>query len=134
MRRHMLALAHVDNECILWAQPLILIHGDGPPGRAPGAIGADKLSEVAASLDWPEWKRLRRFPPTPQPGETWAEAALRRNREMVAMKPGRAICFHTDPNLGTGSAYTARLLQEAGIKFRVVLMKTSGEVVEVQAQ
>ena len=111
---------------------LVLVHGDGPPGRNPGSIGADKLSEIAASLSWPNGWRIRRFPPTPRQGETWAEAALRRNREMVAIKPDMALCFHTDPKLGVGSAYTARLLAEAGIPFRVILMKASGEVVSVE--
>lgn len=111
---------------------LTLIHGDGPPGKVPGCVGADRLSEIAASLEWPETRRVRRFPPEPMAGETWAAAAGRRNREMVDARPDFAICFHADPNLGRGSAITARLLTEAKIRWRLVLMKANGEIVKIE--
>lgn len=112
--------------------PLVLIHGDGPPGKAKNAIGADKLATIAALLEWPQGWRCSARPPEPQPGETWAAAALRRNSEMVAMKPDFAICFHTDPGLGRGSADTARKLKAAGLGFRLVLLTQVGAVLSVQ--
>jgi hypothetical protein len=111
--------------------PLLLIHGDGPPGKRFCAIGADKLSVVAASLEWPSGWKCRTHPPTPQAGETWAAAAMRRNSALVAERPDVALCFHTDPCLGRGSADTARKLTAAGIHFRVVLMDETGKVLEV---
>lgn len=112
--------------------PLTLIHGDGPPGKAAGSIGADKMAEIAASLEWPATRRVRRFPPEPHAGETWAAAAVRRNSEMVSMRPDFGLCFHTDPNLGRGSADTARKLKAAGLGFRLVLMSQAGAVLKVE--
>lgn len=112
--------------------PLALIHGDGPPGKVRNSIGADKLSTVAALLEWPSGWRARTFPPEPIAGETWAAAALRRNAEMVKARPDYALCFHTDPGLGRGSAHTARLLTEANIRWRLILMRQTGDVVYVE--
>lgn len=111
---------------------LTLIHGDGPSGKVRNSIGADKLSTVAALLEWPSGWRARAFPPEPMAGETWAAAAGRRNREMVEAFPDFALCFHTDPNLGKGSVITARLLTEAKIRWRLVLLKASGEVIKTE--
>jgi hypothetical protein len=112
---------------VLW-----LVHGDGPPGRPPGAIGADKLAEVAASLEWPETRRVKRFPPVQQDGETWAQAAARRNRAMVDAKPDRALCFHENLDMSKGSAMTADFLQRAGVRFRYVRLTSAGAVVSVE--
>lgn len=111
---------------------LVLIHGDGPPGKTPGAVGADKLAEVAASLEWPDTRRCRRFPPDPAEGESWGVAAARRNAVMVAMRPDRALCFHTDLDRSRGSAMTAEFLTRAGIGYRYVKVSNAGEVLSVE--
>lgn len=112
---------------LLW-----LVHGDGPPGKTPGAIGADKLAEVAASLEWPDTRRVRRFPPTPVGDESWGAAAARRNAEMVALRPDRALCFHENLDASRGSIITAECLKRAGISFRYVRVASSGAVVTVE--
>jgi len=109
-----------------------LIHGDGPPGKTPGAVGADKLAEVAASLEWPDTRRCRRFPPEPGDGESWGVAAARRNAAMVAMRPDRALCFHTDLDRSKGSAMTAEFLTRAGLGYRYVRLSGAGEVLSVE--
>lgn len=117
-----------------WTQgdSLTLVHGDGPPGKSPGAIGADKLAEVAASLEWPDTRRVRRFPPTPVGDESWATAAARRNAEMVALKPDRALCVHENLDASRGSIITADCLKRAGIPFRYVRVSGAGAVVSVE--
>lgn len=115
------------HEGTLW-----LIHGDGPPGKTPGAVGADKLAEVAASLEWPDTRRCKRFPPNPVGDETWAQAAARRNAEMVAMKPDAALCFHENLDMSKGSAMTADFLRRAGIGYRYVRVTGAGAVVSVE--
>jgi hypothetical protein len=114
-------------EGVLW-----LHHGDGPPGRTPGAVGADKLAEVAASLEWPETRRVKRFPPNPEGGETWAHAAARRNAEMVATRPDVALCLHENLDMSKGSAMTAEFLKRAGIGYRYVRVTGAGAVVSVE--
>lgn len=110
----------------------LLIHGDGPPGKKPGAIGADKLAEVAASLDWHVSRRVRRFPPEQQEGEAWGAAAARRNAAMVAQRPDRALCFHENLDMSKGSAMTAEFLARAGLHFRYVRVSQSGELLSVE--
>lgn len=112
--------------------PLLLIHGDGPPGKTPGAIGADKLAEVAASLEWPDTRRGRRFPPEQQGEESWGAAAARRNAAMVAAKPDRVLCFHENLDMSKGSAMTAEMLKAAAIPFRYVRVTSAGELVSVE--
>lgn len=111
---------------------LVLIHGDGPPGKTPGAVGADKLAEIAASLEWPDTRRCRRFPPEQGEGESWGQAAARRNAAMVAMRPDRALCFHTDLDRSKGSAMTAEFLKRAGLGFRYIKLSSAGEVLAVE--
>lgn len=111
---------------------LWLVHGDGPPGKVPGAIGADKLAEVAASLEWPDTRRVRRFPPAPVGDESWGTAAARRNAEMVALKPDKALCVHENLDASRGSIITADCLKRAGIPFRYVRVSSSGAVLSVE--
>lgn len=115
------------HEGVLW-----LIHGDGPPGKTPGAIGADKLAEVAASLEWPATRRVRRFPPNPEGAETWAQAAARRNAEMVAMRPDVSLCFHENLDMSRGSAMTAEFLKRAGLTFTYCRVSGAGELLGVE--
>jgi len=111
---------------------ITLIHGDGPPGKTPGAVGADKLAEIAASLEWPDTRRCRRFPPEQGPDESWGQAAARRNAAMVALRPDRALCFHTDLDRSRGSAMTAEFLTKAGLHYRNVKLSNAGEVLTVE--
>lgn len=115
---------------------LTLLNGDGPPGKERGAIGADKLAMFACMREWWKYpkKRVRWFSPEPKDGETWAQAAARRNREMVEAKPQRAYCIHTNLDASKGSAMTADMLKQAGIQFWLITVKPSGEVVSVEVR
>jgi hypothetical protein len=114
------------------SEPLILLHGDGPPGKVPGAIGADKLAELACMEGWPERRRLKRFPVEQHAGETWGQAAARRNAAMVAARPHRAYAIHTDLDASKGSSMTASFLTSAGIPYWYVRVRQSGELVSVE--
>ena len=117
------------------SERLTLINGDGPPGKERGAIGADKLAVFAAMQTWVHNPRsVRWFPAEPHGQETWAQAAGRRNREMVEAKPQRAYCIHTNLDASKGSAMTADMLKQAGIQFWLVTVKPSGEVVSVEVR
>lgn len=131
------ALADADSR--VWAEewlpesePLVLCHGDGPPGKTPGAVGADKLAEGACMLEWPERRRIRRFPVEQQPGETWGKAAARRDWAMAEARPDRAFCIHSDLDSSKGSIITARALKDRRIPFWYVRVSASGSVLEVQ--
>lgn len=113
-------------------ESLVLLHGDGPPGKNPGAIGADKLSEVACMERWPARRVLRRFPADPVGDESWGQAAARRNAAMVAAKPHRVYCCHTDLDASKGSAMTAGMLTRAGIRFFYTKVSMSGQVLSVE--
>jgi hypothetical protein len=113
-----------------------IVNGDGPPSNRGvdrrGTIGADRLVLCALQLAWDGVNiRMSWHPVRQQQGETWGEAAIRRDREMAALRPDRALCFHTDPNLGKGSAVTAHALQQNGVPLRVVLMTEAGALVDV---
>lgn len=113
-------------------EKLVLIHGSGPPGKEPGAIGADRLSEVAAHLAWRGRPRaVRRFPVKPEAGESWPQAAARRDVAMASTEHELALCFHTDVRLGRGSAITAQALEQrkpAGQRYLLVLLRSDGSV------
>lgn len=113
-------------------EPLILLHGDGPPGKTPGAVGADKLAEGACMLEWPERRRIRRFPVEQQPGETWGKAAARRDVAMAEARPDRAFCIHSDLDSSKGSIITARALKDRRIPFWYVTVSASGNVLGVE--
>lgn len=117
------------------SEPLVLIHGDGPPGGSvPCAIGADRLSELACMEKWPERRRVRRFPVEQRDGESWGHAAARRNAAMVAARPHRAYCIHTDLDSSTGSRMTAEMLQNATIRFWYVRVTQAGAVLSVESR
>lgn len=133
--RHLNAMV----ETLAWAvreaaaeEKLVLVHGVGPRGKRPGAIGADMLSEVAALLAWRGRPRgVRRVPVAPQAGESWAQAAARRNLAMVAMKTELSLCFHTDERLGRGSLITAQALEAnrpEGSRYLLVLLNEQGTI------
>lgn len=113
-------------------EPLILMHGDGPPGKTPGAVGADKLAEGACLLEWPERRRIRRFLVDQQGTETWGQAAARRDVAMADARPDRAFCVHSDLESSRGSIITARALAARGIRFWYVQTSSSGSVLKVQ--
>lgn len=118
------------------SESLVCIHGDGPPGTStPGAIGADKLAELACMETWPERRRVRRFPPDVRPGATpeeWARAARDRNLAMVQAKPDRVYCLHANLDSSKGSRMTAEMLQNAGISFAYVRVSSAGAVLSVE--
>lgn len=113
---------------------ITLLNGDGPPGKERGAIGADKLALFACMQKWWEYpgKRVRWFPPESKDGETWAQAAGRRNREMVEARPERVYCIHTNLEASKGSSMTAGLLTSAGIPFWNIRVTPAGAVVSVE--
>lgn len=131
--RHLRALTSVLSrvaETVGQDVKLVLVHGDGPPGTQPGAIGADKLSEAAASMAWEGRPRsVRRFPANWK--QEGADAGPRRNRRMAqeTPKPYRAICFHMDPELGQGSKGMAYELRRAGVPYLLVLLGAQGEII-----
>lgn len=79
-----------------------------------------------------EKRRMRWFPPEPQGDETWAQAAGRRNREMVEAKPERVYCVHTDLDSSKGSSITASLLTSAGIPCWYIRVTQAGAVASVE--
>ncbi len=114
-------------------EPLVLLNGDGPPGRERGAIGADKLALFACMQRWPETRRkLRWFPPEPKEGETWAQAAHRRDVEMAEARPDRAYCVHSDLDRSKGSIITAKALKERGLGYWYCRISQSGELLGVE--
>lgn len=131
--------AMADDDSAVWGmewipetEPLVLLHGDGPPGRTPGAIGADKLSEVACMERWPTRRVLRRFPADPVGDESWGQAAARCNAAMVAAKPHRAYCVHENLDASKGSVMTAGMLTRAGIRYHYVRVSPAGAVTSVE--
>lgn len=114
------------------SEPLVLLHGDGPPGKTPGAVGADKLAEGACMLEWPERRRIRRFPVEQKEGETWGKAAARRDVAMAEARPDRAFCIHTDLDSSKGSIITARALTARRVGYWYVQTSASGSVLKVQ--
>lgn len=111
---------------------LLLVHGDGPPGQRPGAIGADKLAEVAARLAWkgrPSAVRRHRA----QWDKEGRAAGPIRNRRMAEGTglPFRALCFHTDVDFmaapGSGSADMARALARRGVGYTLVVLGNDGK-------
>jgi len=115
-------------------ESITLLNGDGPPGKQRGAIGADKIAVLACMEKWHRQatRRIRWFPPEPREGETWAQAAGRRNREMVEAKPDRVYCVHTDLDNSAGSSMTANLLKSAGIPFWYVRVSPAGAILSVE--
>lgn len=115
------------------SEPLVLIHGDRPPGeRVPCAIGADRLAELACMESWPARRSVRRIRLKQEPGETAAQAESRRNGGMVASRPHRAYVVHTDLNSSQESANTASFLKAAGIAFHYVRVTQAGDIVSVE--
>ena len=113
-------------------ESLVLINGDGPPGKQRGAIGADKLAVLAASDVWPDRKRMRWHEVMPGPGEDWGTAAVRRDLEMAEDSPDRCYCVHTDLDASKGSAVAARALSRLSIPLNYVRVTQAGALVSVQ--
>lgn len=119
--------------CERITEQLTLIHGDGPPGDTPGAVGADKLSEFACMETWPEsQRRVRRFPVRPKDGEAWKVAAAKRDVAMAEAKPDLAYCIHTDLDHSKGSIITAHALQDRQRRFWYVRVSPAGELLSVE--
>lgn len=119
MARTILAAANPDLHLV---PRFTLIHGDGPPGSRPGAIGADKLSELAALLSTQgEELSIKRFP------AAWKlhgpKAGPLRNQQMLDEgKPDLVLAFHTDPSLGRGTADMVRRARNAGVTVEVHIL------------
>lgn len=118
-------------------EPLILLDGDGPPGKGRGAVGADKLVLLACMETWPEaQRRVRWFKPeelqAKQPGLSWAQAAAMRDVAMAEARPDRAYVVHTDLDSSRGSIITARALTERGLPYWYVRVTPAGALVSVE--
>lgn len=115
------------------SESLVLVHGDRiPSAKVPGAIGADKLAELACMETWPERRTLRRIRLDPQPGETREQTEGRRNGAMVAARPHRTYCVHTDLDASVESRGTAAFLTAAGIPYVYVRVTPAGDLVSVE--
>ncbi len=113
-----------------------LIHGAGDARKsdAPEAFGADRLWEVAASLEWPwfqvgdverypaDWKRLGA-----KAGPLRNEAMLVRCAELWSKGfTVRWVAAHVDPRLGKGTRHMVDLCREQRWKGRVLLLDPVG--------
>lgn len=130
-------MAGGDDEWQRHGAPMILISGDGPPGKERGAVGADKLALLACMEAWPaEQRRIRWFKPeeaqAKQPALSWARAAAMRDVEMAEARPDRSYCVHTDLDNSKGSIITARALHERGLPYWYVRVTPAGAVVSVE--
>jgi hypothetical protein len=119
------------------SEPLVLLNGDGPPGKERGAIGADKLAVLACMESWPEeQRRMRWFKPedvqAKNLGMSWAQAAAMRDVAMAEARPDRAYCVHTDLDASKGSIITARALTERGVPYWYVRVTQAGAFVAVE--
>lgn len=114
----------------------VLMHGAGSPrpDDPPGALGADKLWEVACHLEWP-WFRVEHVERWPADWKRLGNrAGPRRNEQMHRALRGYArqgwvvrwAAAHTDPGLGKGTKGMVRLCRSEGWKGRVLLMDPDG--------
>lgn len=124
---------------------MLLLNGDGPPGRGRGAIGADKMALLACMETWPEktpdgkqGRKVRWFPPEPKKDEddneteAWGQAAARRDVEMAEERPDRAYCIHTDLDSSRGSIITANALKARRLPLHYLRVTPGGELVSVE--
>lgn len=112
---------------------ILLMHGDDMPSKRSGSIGAGKLAECAARVEWQGHWAVRRFPVEHAvTEETWETAAERRNAAFVAAKPHRVYCVHPRLDNSCGSLGTAKALTQAGIRFWHVQVTIGGAVVGVE--
>ena len=112
---------------------LHLLNGDGPPGaKVRGAVGADKLAVFACMETWPERRRVRWFPPEPKGGESWPQAAARRDVEMAEARPDRCYVIHENLDASRGSIITANALTRLGIPYSYLRVSPAGELVGVE--
>jgi hypothetical protein len=103
----------------------VLIHGDGPPGDVPGAIGADKLAEAALAIIAPEaLARVQRYP------ADWKRlgrsAGPKRNIRMVEdSRPEGWLAFPLQGQANRGTFHTVGLLRAADVLGRAVVLGTA---------
>ncbi|AAK94358.1 hypothetical protein Mx8p23 [Myxococcus phage Mx8] len=114
----------------------ILVYGAGDARKsdAPEAFGADRLWEVAASLEWP-WFQVGDVERFPANWKGWGSKAgpmrneFMRDRCMELARDGavvRWVAAHTDPNLGKGTRHMVSLCREQRWKGRVLLLDPAG--------
>ncbi|MBZ4395150.1 hypothetical protein [Myxococcus sp. AS-1-15] len=118
------------------ASEVQLVHGAGEPRRddAPDAFGADWLWEVAASVEWPRFRRegVDRFRADWKGMERRAGRA--RNELMREALRGYArrgytvgwVAAHTDPGLGRGTRHMVSLCRDEGWPGRTLLLSPDG--------
>ncbi len=112
---------------------ILLMHGDDRPSKRSGSIGAGKLAECAARVEWQGQWAVRRFPVEhAATEEPWEAAADRRNAAFVAAKPHRVYCVHPRLDSSGGSLATAKALTKAGIRFWHVQVTVGGGVIGVE--
>lgn len=112
---------------------ILLLHGDDIPSKRSGSIGAGKLADCAARVEWQGHWAVRRFPVEhAATEETWDAAADRRSAAFVAAKPHRIYCLHPRLDTSGGSLRTAKALTQAGIRFWHVQVTVGGGVIGVE--
>lgn len=131
-----------DNEERLWElRPLrlhdggsfLLMHADDMPSRRSGAIGAAKLAECAARIEWAGQWTSRRFSVEHDVGvEKYEVAEERRNAAIIAAKPNRIYCVHPHLDKPGASLNLANALTRSGLRFWHIHVTHGGAVVTVE--
>lgn len=120
-----------------------LMHGVGDARKtdALAALGADKLWEVAASLEWP-WFRVEDVERHPAErkrlgnGAGMARNEVMRDALLDFQRRGctvRWLAAHTDPGLGKGTRGMVRLCREQGWRGRILLLSVDGHLLSEEA-
>ena len=111
----------------------LLMHGDDMPSRRSGAIGAAKLAECAARVEWAGQWASRRFAVEHVAGvEPYDVAEERRNAAIIAAQPHRIYCVHPHLDRAGASLNLANALTRAGLRFWHIHVTHGGAVANVE--
>ncbi|MBZ4371456.1 hypothetical protein [Corallococcus sp. AS-1-6] len=117
-----------------------LIHGAGDPRKVdePEALGADRLWEVAAAVEWPWFDVLAvsRYP-ADWKGQGHRAGPLRNEAMRDALRALAAqgqrvgwVAAHTDPGLGRGTRHMVSLCRAEGWPGRALILAADGRLLE----